>query len=81
METTQSSMNIRARPREQVKAALYSCVPDAGAIAREDLLHEVARKLGYAKLGRNIRSTVNRAIGAEVRAGRLGTDWERVWKP
>jgi len=36
--------------------------------------------IGILKARHNIRSTINRTIGAEVRAGRLMTDWERVWK-
>jgi len=73
--------NIQNLPQDQVRTALHSCVPTTSPILREELLHEVARKLGFAKLGRNIRSRINRTIGAEVRAGRLRTDWEKVWKP
>jgi very-short-patch-repair endonuclease len=73
--------NIREVPREQVRIILHACVPDGSPVPREDLLREVARKLGYSKLGHNIRSTINRMIGAEVRAGRLGTDWQKVWRP
>lgn len=72
--------NIRDLPKDDVREALHSCIPPHGPVPREDLLHEVAKKLGYAKVGRNIRSTINRMIGVEVRAGRLKTDWEKVWK-
>jgi superfamily I DNA/RNA helicase/very-short-patch-repair endonuclease len=72
--------SIREISREQVRSLLHACIPDGHPIPREELLHDVARKLGYAKLGHNIRSTINRIIGAEVRAGRLGTDWQKVWK-
>jgi very-short-patch-repair endonuclease len=72
--------NIREVPREQVRGVLHACVPEGISVPREELLREVARKLGYSKLGHNIRSTINRTIGAEVRAGRLMTDWEKVWK-
>jgi REase_MTES_1575/AAA domain len=72
---------IREVPRDQVRSALHHCVPDGSPIQREELLRAVARRLGYSKVGHNIRSTINRMIGAEVRAGRLETDWEKVWRP
>lgn len=72
--------NIAEIPREQVKTVLHACIPDGSSVPREELLRDVARKLGYSKLGHNIRSTINRTIGAEVRAGRLGTDWQKVWR-
>ena len=75
------TVNIREVPREQVRSVLHACVPNESSVSREELLREVARKLGYSKVGHNIRRTINRMIGAEVRAGRLGTDWEKVWRP
>jgi len=72
--------NIREIPREQFRSVLHACVPNGSSVPREELLRDVARKLGYSKLGHNIRSTINRMIGAEVRAGRLRTDWVKVWK-
>jgi REase_MTES_1575/AAA domain len=77
----ESTTKIREVPRDQVRSALHDCVPDGSPIQREELLRAVARKLGYSKLGHNIRSTINRMIGAEVRAGRLETDWGKVWRP
>lgn len=71
--------NIDDIPQEMVRNALYVNLPSAGTIEREILLRKAARRLGFSKLGRKIRSRLNRAIGAEVRAGRLGTDWQKVW--
>jgi len=76
-----ATTDIGEVPRETVRGVLHSCVPNDGPVSREEVLHDVARKLGFAKLGHNIRSTINRTIGAEVRAGRLKTDWQKVWKP
>jgi hypothetical protein len=70
---------IQEVPRELVKSTLHECIPVGSFVPREGLLRDVCKKLGYSKLGRNIRSTINRTIGAEVRAGRLGTDWQNVW--
>jgi len=75
-----STARIREVPRELVRSTLYACIPNGDFVPREELLKEVSRKLGYAKLGHNIRSTINRMIGAEVRAGRLATDWQKVWR-
>lgn len=77
----EQTTNIREVPREQLRSILHACVPRGGSVPREELLREVAHKLGYSKLGHNIRSTINRMIGAEVRAGRLNTDWQKVWHP
>jgi REase_MTES_1575/AAA domain len=77
----EQTTNIREVPREQVRTVLHACVPRENSVPREELLRIVAHKLGYSKLGHNIRSTINRMIGAEVRAGRLATDWQKVWRP
>jgi len=45
-----------------------------------DLICRLFIRAEDSKLGRIIRSTINRMIGAEVRAGRLGTDWQKVWR-
>lgn len=76
-----STTKIREVPRELVRSALHESIPKGSFVPREELLKEVSRKLGYSKLGHNIRSTINRMIGAEVRAGRLETDWQTVWRP
>ena len=61
--------------------ALHACVPDGEKVEREALLLDAAREFGYPKLTRKVRRTLNKALNAEHNAGRLRTDWERVWKP
>jgi hypothetical protein len=62
--------------------ALHACgVPDVEKVARERLLLDAARELGYTKLTRKVRRVLNKALNAENNAGRLRTDWERVWRP
>jgi len=78
--TEDLATRIREVPRDLVRSTLHECIPNGSFVPREELLKEVSRKLGYSKLGHNIRSTINRMIGAEVRAGRLGTDWQKVWR-
>jgi very-short-patch-repair endonuclease len=57
--------------QDEIRAALNSCLAPAEKIQREVLLRSLARKLGFSRLGPNIRKRLNRAIGAEIRAGRL----------
>jgi hypothetical protein len=61
--------------------ALRACVPDGEKIEREALLHDAARELGYPQLTRKVRRALNKALNVENNAGRLRTDWERVWRP
>ncbi len=63
-----------------MRSTLHGCIPNGSFVQKEGLLREVSRELGYSKLGHNIRSITNRMIGAEVRAGRLGIDWQKVWR-
>jgi very-short-patch-repair endonuclease len=72
--------SIEAVSQEKVREALYACLPAKGRIGREVLLRLATQRLGFSKLGSRVRSRLNRAIGAEKRAGRLETDWATVWR-
>ncbi len=67
---------------ESVREALYSVLPDSGQIERERLLRESAQKLGFAKMGKKLRSRLNKTIGSEVRYGRIqmDSDWRYLWR-
>ncbi len=45
------------------------------------MLADAARELGYPKLTKNVRRALNKALNVEHNAGRLKTDWEKVWRP
>ncbi len=64
----------------QLSAVLHQCMPERGPVDREKLLHAAAHRLGFEKLTRRLRSRLNKTISADAQAGRLRTDWERVWK-
>ncbi len=66
---------------DEAALALHTCVPDGEKVERHTLLLNTARELGQAKLTKKVRRILNQAINAENNAGRLRTDWERVWKP
>ncbi len=66
---------------KEAALALNACVPDGEKVQREKLLLDAARKLGHTKLTRQVRRALNKSLNAEHSAGRLRTDWERVWKP
>jgi very-short-patch-repair endonuclease len=68
-------------PQEMVRSALEAYLPLRGTIDREVLLRKAAHHLGFSKIGRKIRTRLNRAIGAEVRAGRVQSAWQLVWRP
>jgi hypothetical protein len=61
--------------------ALHACVPNDQKVERHALLSDAARELGHLKLTKKVRRALNQALNAEKNAGRLKTDWERVWKP
>lgn len=61
--------------------ALNACVPDGQKVQRDALLQDAARELGHPKLTRKVKTALNKALNTEHNAGRLKTDWERVWKP
>ena len=46
------------------------------AIERTTLLTMISKKLGYRRLGRKIRSRLNKTIYREIREGRLRIDAE-----
>ena len=71
---------INEIPQEKVREALYAGLPANGRVEREALLRSAAHLLGFSKLGSRVRIRLNRAIGAEKRAGRLDTDWASVWR-
>jgi len=75
-----SGRQIDDIPREDIREALRHLVPKGLRIEREDLLKKLATALGQQRLGRKIRSRLNRAIGGEARAGNLETDWDFVWR-
>lgn len=65
----------------ELSNVLQQCVPERGSIDRQELLQAAARRLGFEKLNRRLRSRLNKTISADNQAGRLRTDWERVWRP
>ena len=84
-EEPQDALFERPAPQtvslEDAALALHACVPDGEKIDRHTLLLDAARELGLTKLTRKVRRALNQALNAEHNAGRLRTDWERVWKP
>ncbi|UPT73202.1 MAG: DUF559 domain-containing protein [Elusimicrobiota bacterium] len=67
-------------PQEDIREALRNLVPKGARVPREELLKKLVSALGQQRLGRKIRSRLNRAIGGETRAGNLETDWDFVWR-
>ncbi len=67
---------------ENIRGAIYSILPVAGQIERDALLRQAARKLGFARISKKLRSRLNKTIGAEVRYGRIqmDSDWRYLWK-
>lgn len=61
--------------------ALHACVPDGEKVERDTLLADAARELGYPQITRKVRRVLNKTLNVEHNAGRLRTDWERVWRP
>jgi very-short-patch-repair endonuclease len=85
-ETTgQTSNNFRRTIEDvtpsEMRAAIDRHLPRSGSVERYELLRLVANAIGFSKLGKKIRSRINRTLAAEVRAGRLQTDdWKRIWR-
>lgn len=66
---------------DDVVRALHACIADGERVERDKLFADASRELGYPKLTKEVRRALNKALHAENSAGRLRTDWERVWKP
>ena len=66
--------------QDEIHTALHKCLPESGQIEREIVLRDAAQRLGFSKLGKRIRSRLNRAIGGAIRAGRLRTNGEKIWR-
>ena len=66
-----------------VLAALYQCIPESKQIRWRTLIHKTAEYLGLRKLKlkRHTRERINKILHDEIVAGRLETDWVRVWRP
>jgi len=64
--------------RIELRAAIYQAIPISGSVERDELLRTVTSLIGLSRLGRKIRSRINKTIAAEVRSGRLKTDWKTV---
>lgn len=61
--------------------ALNACVPDDRKVEKDALLADAARELGHSGLTRKLKTALNKALNVEHNAGRLKTDWQRVWRP
>ena len=61
--------------------ALGACLPDGEKVDREALLADAARELGHPTLTKKVRRVLNKSLNVERNAGRLKTDWEKVWRP
>ncbi|MDP9474606.1 MAG: N-6 DNA methylase [Actinomycetota bacterium] len=66
---------------QEATLALNACLPDGEKVEREGLLADAAGELGHPKLTKKVRRALNQALNAEHNAGRLKTDWQRVWRP
>ncbi len=59
---------------------LHACIPNGERVHCDDLFADAARELGHKKVNRKVRRSLNKALRAEMAAGRLETDWDEVWK-
>ena len=64
--------------RAELQAAIHQSIPESGSVDRDEFLRVVTSTIGFSKLGKRIRSRINKALNAEVRAGRLKTDWKQI---
>jgi very-short-patch-repair endonuclease len=67
---------------DSIRAAIGSNLPASERIERELLLRQCAQALGFSRLSKNLRSRLNKTIGAEVRYGRIqvDSDWRYLWR-
>jgi hypothetical protein len=67
---------------ESIRAAIYSALPESGRVEREMLVRECAQILGFTRVSQNLRSRLNKTIGAEARYGRIQRDatWQYLWR-
>lgn len=67
-------------PQPEIHAVFEEILAERPRVSRDDFLHNAAAKLGFQKLGSRIRKRLNRAIGGEIRAGRLKNNWDFIEK-
>jgi hypothetical protein len=60
-------------PEDEIRSAILACVPSAGEIEHNHLLHSAALRLGYREMSLELRNCLNQVIDAERLAGRLET--------
>ena len=67
---------------DELRAAIHSAVPESRRMDREVVIRKAAQALGFVRVSKPLRSRINKAIGAEVRFGRLAKDseWNFVWR-
>ena len=58
----EAARDIRDVPAQEVANAIYVVLYQQISMAQEDLLREVARKLGYARVGGNVLSALEMGI-------------------
>ncbi|OGX44041.1 MAG: hypothetical protein A3I71_00580 [Omnitrophica WOR_2 bacterium RIFCSPLOWO2_02_FULL_63_16] len=75
-----TARTIEDIPAEHIRACLLKGLPETGEIEKEAFLRTICRMLGFDRLGQRIRKRLNRIIAGEVRSGRLGTNWGKVWR-
>lgn len=86
-DRTQSSKAFRSEVESMsdfsvdVLAAFYHLIPETDLIEWMVLLSQAAEYLGLRKLKPPSRKQMNRILRGEISAGRLETDWIRIWKP
>lgn len=73
---------IEEIPASEIRAVLKSLVPHDRAIQRLILLEMASNSLGYSRMGRQLRSRLNRTLYGEIREGRLCLDgFHNVTRP
>ena len=72
-------LDIEDVPEAAILAAAFAIVTACGATEPEDLYGAVARRLGFKRLGGNIRKRVERSVAQLARDGKLERQPDGRW--
>lgn len=77
---TTSIQEVEGHTPTEYEEAVLTCLPQRGSVAREALLRDAAKWLGFGAVKKRVRRELNKAISRQVRDGLLVVEgnYERV---
>ena len=65
---------------DELRETFRSVMRKGASYEREDVIHALARYLGFARITDNSRDTIKSAINSAIRHGVLGYEGSVIWR-